>query len=91
MPLPDWDELARQRMMHALNRARHHVACRIYRGERMVVDEFTVEQARRDQRPGSRHRIGMLVDPRGAQRWHDWWQPTTERVQVERRPGQLCA
>lgn len=62
MPLPDWDELARQRMMHALNRARHHVARRIYRGERLVADEFTVEQARRDQRPGSRRR--------SASRWN---------------------
>ena len=37
MPLPDWDELARQRMMHALNRARHHVARRIYRAIQTAV------------------------------------------------------
>lgn len=74
---PTRDEAAQLRVLEAMNRARRHVGSGRHKRDRVVVDTFPVDKARRRRRPNGWYCIGEIADLAGKQHWHVWWQPTT--------------
>lgn len=73
-----------------MNRARRHLNSGRHKRDRLVIDTATPAEARQGRKPGGWFRIGHFTDMPNRRRLLIWWQPTTERVQVECQPGIRC-
>lgn len=85
-PPPTRDETAKGRIDDAMHRARRHVNRERHKRDRVAETIATPAAARQISRPGGWYRIGDFGDFLNRCDWIAWWQPTTDRVQLQREP-----